>query len=320
MSTQPAPLLPQGVSEATPTKGALAAFKPLLLKGAVGLACLATFAGGFAYGGGQVKDAAQKNLITLVHQLDGTTGQIVNRSADLKSRVGLVDQRLSLLPTQVEILQEQTNTGQQLSAALNTQQQLTQHGVQLMQQILSKERTNDQLTEHLSLASGSMIGTLTQNANSLQQLLGALQTATNGSAELNQQLNTLLAALQQSLTEFRLFGQLHTLLSQLPNLLQKSPLGGVTAPVSKALGDTVSSLGNATSSLGQSLASTGGLGKGAGGLLSSLGKGMSSLNNNSQNSSPSGASSQENQTTGSSASSSSSTGSGLSGLLSGLLG
>jgi hypothetical protein len=206
--------------------------------------------------------ASQPNLITMLQDLGGTTGDMLANTQALQGEVQGVQNKLGELNAQEAILQQQIKTGAELQQKLAEQEQLTTNGVALMEQILQREQTAVQSTASLAQLAQTMTPDVQQNAATLHQLSTALGVAAEQSHKLNAQMDALLAELAKSKDSFQLFGtvndilqhplDLQNTLNRLNDLLHGSsgtgssnhPLGTLTDPVGGLLGTPSGLLGN----------------------------------------------------------------------------
>ncbi|WP_018131055.1 hypothetical protein [Effusibacillus pohliae] len=154
------------------------------------------------------------DLLGMIHELSGTTNQMLDNTKSLHQQVQKVEAKLGQLNQQEAILQKQTETGKNLIIELKTQQQLTAEGVSLMEQILQREQTSVTWTNKVDSQVRQLTQDVAQNAEILQKVAGSLQVSSRESRTLNDQMDRLLAELQRSQDAFRLFGKLKDLLRQ----------------------------------------------------------------------------------------------------------
>ncbi|MDQ0189613.1 hypothetical protein JI721_09020 [Alicyclobacillus cycloheptanicus] len=223
---------------------------------------------------------AKGNIFALVGSLNGTVGQMLQHTHALDTQVQEAQSQLGQLEQEEAIVQKQAATGEQLKQTLQTQRQLTENGVNLMQQILTEETQLSHTTGQVADQTGQLTGVVAANANQLRGLLGALQTSNQESNELGNQLDSMLAQLNDSVQEFKLFGQVDNLLS---SLLGKQTTGTLTGGLSSVLGGLTNAGGGGKSTSSKSGSASG-----------SSSAGSSSKASNSTPSSGSGSSSNSN--------------------------
>lgn len=166
------------------------------------------------------------DLLGLIHDLNGTTNEMLTNTQSLHKQVETVQKKLEQLHTQEAILQKQNETGQDLLRELKTQEELTGKGVSLMEQILEREKVSADVTGKVRGQVQQLSQDVVQNANILQQVAGALQTSQQRSFTLNNQMDQLLAELEKSKEAFQWVGKLKNLLQQ-PTSVIDSLLGGL---------------------------------------------------------------------------------------------
>ncbi len=213
----------------------------------------------------------KQNLFGIAAHMQSTTGSMLANTKALQSRVQTVNQQLSQLSQQEQILSQQQQTSQQMTAALSRQQQLTTNGVSLMRNILNREKTTRSITKSVADETNQLSGNVLQSEAVLTNLANSIQVTNQESVQLNGQMDELLSALNTSLDEFKLFGQIDQLLtnplsvgSHLPALAH-----GVTSTLTQTVGKAgktvLGAVGNATNSVNQST------GNALGNTLNSLG-------------------------------------------------
>lgn len=190
----------------------------------------------------------KQNLFGIAAGLQTTTGSMLNNTKALQTKVDVVNQNLGQLSKQEQILNHQEQTGQQLATQLDKQQQLTQGGVQLMRGILSREKTTSTLTDNVSNRTTGLTSQVLQSETSLDHLSHAIAITNQQSVHLNSQMDALLAALDDSMQEFKAFGQVDKLLGGLLKSGAGLPIVGnsignsVGNAVGKTLGTTLGGL------------------------------------------------------------------------------
>lgn len=208
------------------------------------------------------------NLFGIAAGMQTTTGSMLQNTKALQDKVGVVNQDLSQLAKQESILNQQQQTGKQLTEQLTRQQELTQGGVNLMKNILSKEKTTEQKTGTVSHQTAGLSSQVLGSESSLGQLAGAITTTNQESIHLNSQMDALLSALNTSMDEFKLFGQVDQLLPSLGGI------GGLLPSVGQGVGKGVTGvLSGVGSSVGNTLGGT--VGNTVGGTLGGLTGGLS---------------------------------------------
>lgn len=155
------------------------------------------------------------NLLALLSNLTGTTDSMLLNTQQLHTKVLTVQNELGQLNKQEAIIQQQQQTGQELASQLAIQEKLTTEDVNLMGQILVRQKQSVQLTGDVAHKASSLSISVGKNANMMDQLLQALNQSGQTSNTMNQQMNQLLAELDQSMQEFKFFGQVDKLLSGL---------------------------------------------------------------------------------------------------------
>lgn len=154
------------------------------------------------------------NLLGLIHDLNGTTNNMLANTQALHQQVGQVHQKLQQLDAQEAILQKQTETGKNLMKELKRQEDLTAQGVALMEQILDREKVSVDVTGQVSDHVQKLARDVAKNADTLQQVVGSLQASSQESKLLNSQMDQLQAELEKSKDSFKLFGRLKNLLQR----------------------------------------------------------------------------------------------------------
>lgn len=205
----------------------------------------------------------KQSLFAIAASMQSTTGSMLTHTKGLQGRVQTVNQELNQLSKQEQILTEQQQTSQNMASALTTQQQLTAHGVSLMQSILTREKVTRSITGNVAKMTSGLSNNVLDSETELSGLSGSIVTSGQESVQLNGQMDQLLSALDTSLQEFRIFGQVDQLLknplgkgSLLPSLAQ-SATGTLTKTATKAAGSTVGAVQNATNSVvGNTLGNT----------------------------------------------------------------
>lgn len=261
--------------------------KPLWITGIVLCVILVAAGAGSLVSRGQLAGLAKNNLFSLVGSLSGTTNQMLANTKALSNQVEQVQSKLGQLNQQNQILTEQTQTSNDLSAQLQTQISLTNNGISLMHQILQQEQDTKIVTNQLAGNSNQLAGQIRENSPVLQKLVGSLQVSAQESNTLYGQLDQLLAQLSDSEQEFRLFGQLNQLLPGLSNALgslsslgntlhsqsgnSSQPLSGLTNGLNHAGAVATHSTQTVTHSTPSSQTNQ------SGGLLGSITSGLSNL-------------------------------------------
>lgn len=201
------------------------------------------------------KALAANNLFSLVGQLKGTTGSMLENTQALDTEVNRVQTQLAQLDTQEQILNQQATTGQALALQLQRQVQLTGQGVDLMRQILIREHATATITGRVANLTSNITAGLSQNIRDASNLTDALNLTANTSTALNGQMDSLLAELARSEQDFRFFGQVNHLL---PTLTQPLLGGGSVSGVPSTSGTPLVGSGS-SSSPSNSLPVVGGL-------------------------------------------------------------
>jgi chromosome segregation ATPase len=166
------------------------------------------------------------DLLGLIHELNGTTNEMLANTQALHKQVQTVQKKLEQLNAQEAILQKQNETGQNLQRELKTQEELTAKGVFLMEEILEREKVSVSATGKVRGQVQELTKDVIQNAKTLQQTAGALQVSQQQSVLLNNQMDQLLAELDKSRDSFKWVGKLKNLLQQPTNVID-SLLGGL---------------------------------------------------------------------------------------------
>jgi hypothetical protein len=192
----------------------------------------------------------KQNLFGIAASMQTTTGNMLSNTKALQTKVDGVNENLGQLAQQEQILGQQEQTGKQLSGALTRQQQLTSHGVSLMKNILSREKKTGQLTNTVSKRTTGLASSVVQSEGALGGLANGVTVTNQESVHLNNQMDALLSALDESLQEFKSFGQVDQLLGRLglgslvPTLGQDASTG-ISKTLSSVGGTVGSTVGNA---------------------------------------------------------------------------
>jgi hypothetical protein len=174
----------------------------------------------------QAGTLARENLFGLLHELTGTTGQMLDHTEQLQSKVATVESKLGELQAQEKIVQQQKVTGERLAKELTRQEGLTTDGVRLMGDILVAEGKSVQAADDVTKKVASLTGQVEQNAATLAALREPLQRSQQSSEKLNRQLDLLIAELQRSKDSFALFVRVKDILKdplKLPDILKDLP-------------------------------------------------------------------------------------------------
>jgi hypothetical protein len=204
----------------------------------------------------------KQNLFGIAASMQTTTGNMLSNTKALQTKVDGVNDDLGQLAQQEQILGQQEQTGEQLSGALARQQQLTSHGVALMKNILSREKKTAQLTDTVSKRTTGLASSAVQSEGALGGLANGITVTNQESVHLNSQMDALLSALDESIQEFKSFGQVDRLLSKLG-------LGGLLPTVGK---DASTGVSKTLSSVGGAVGNT--VGNAVGGTLGNLTGGL----------------------------------------------
>lgn len=157
-----------------------------------------------------------QNLFALIGNMNSTTNQVLDHTSMLRKQVEDVGAQLQPINNQSALLKQQLSTGDELASQLNTQVSLTSNGVHLMSEILGRQKVTADLTHSIAAKSDELAGTVAQSANTLGELNGAVKDSLNGSYSLQQKLVSLLNEMSVSEDTFKVFGQVKSLLGQLP--------------------------------------------------------------------------------------------------------
>ena len=155
----------------------------------------------------------KNNPVTLTGSMLQQTSQMLAGTKKLASQVEHVNQQMGQVNQEAGVVQRQLHYGQVLQQGLALQQQLTARSVYLMQQILNQQQETVRLTRNVVTQTGQLAPGLTANAATLQNMGQLLEHTQLSSNQLNSQLDLLLVALNESLQDFRAFGQAQHLLA-----------------------------------------------------------------------------------------------------------
>lgn len=186
----------------------------------------------------------ENNLINLVHNLSGTTSEMLANTSLLQHQVSDVEQKLGQLNQQEAVLRQQTQTGKALNEQLVRQEDLTANGVRLMGEILKREQVSVQVTGDVTSMTQKLTGTVSQNAQLLTSLASTLGTAQQQSVALNSKMDQLLAELDKSRQNFRFFGKIKQLVPFTNPLSgqHSNPLPGLSLPGTRSTSSSSSPL------------------------------------------------------------------------------
>lgn len=173
-----------------------------------------------------------KNIFHLTFLLGTTTNQMVKNTANLSDNVDQVKAKLGQLNNQETILREQAATSRNLNRALNTQVELTSHGVNLMKQILTNERASAVDAQVVAIQTTQLTNIVGTNTGTLSRVVGSLGISETNSQTLSRELDDLITQLNASLDEFKVFGQLHGIIS---GLTKGTGLSGITSGVTNGI-------------------------------------------------------------------------------------
>ncbi len=184
------------------------------------LAAVAVLATGGLYAVQQTSASTTQgqNLISLIASMNSTTREVLANTASLHHQVQTVADQLEQLNRQSDLLNQQAETGENLANQLKTQVQLTDNGVTLMRHILERQKVTADKTREIAIRSGQLQDSVAASAAELNRLQAAAGSSLDGSLSLQQKLNALLAEMAVSEDEFKAFGQLKSLLRNLPTL------------------------------------------------------------------------------------------------------
>jgi acetylglutamate synthase len=159
-----------------------------------------------------------QNLLSLIASMNSTTHDVLVNTTSLHRQVQTVADQLEQLNRQSELLNQQAKTGENLANQLKTQVQLTASGVNLMQHILDRQQVTADRTREIAIRSSQLQDSVNASRAALNRLQDAAQSSLDGSLSLEQKLNALLAEMAVSEDEFKVFGQLKSVLQNLPSL------------------------------------------------------------------------------------------------------
>lgn len=249
----------------------------------VGLLAVLVVVGGVAaapkaLAGVKTPDLLKNNIFALIDQMSGTTDGLLANTGALHQQIQQVEGQLGELGQQDQIVSQQLQTTQQLQQALSTQEDLTRNGVSLMQQIMSREEVSVSLTHQVATQAQQMSGAVQGNVQALNHVLSSLAASNTASEQMNSKMDQLLAELSDAEDNFKVFGQLNSILNSLHLQLPKLP--SVNLPKLPILGGSGSSGGSSSSSGSGGTSSgntTGSGGASSGGVLGTIGNAVGSL-------------------------------------------
>lgn len=156
-----------------------------------------------------------RNLFSMLHELTGTTDQILAHTQSLHQEVEKVQTKLGQMHEQEAVLAQQKQTGEQLARELARQEELTAQGVSLMGNILEREKQSAVITKTVAGQVAALTHDVGRNADLLGQMVDPLEQSRQQSERLNGQLDELLREMGRSQQSFQLFGKAKDLLSKL---------------------------------------------------------------------------------------------------------